>query len=138
MFETIRNLDSSFPLASNRGKYFWFCRNGENQAFLRNFKERFVEFADVDARVLDQRRDLSSRGLMLAQARVLLLRFGLQLPVDFRFSLLEVGKHLAFVEQLLLVFLRASSTISAAPMKRWPRVRFPIPIRELFGTTREP
>src|SRR5258706_520952 len=71
--------------------------HGEGQTFLRHFQESFVEFADEDGRVLDKRRNLVEQHLIFAQTCVVLLRLGLQLPVDFRFSFLEIDQHLAFI-----------------------------------------
>ena len=112
------------PAASNSGKYFWFCRMVRIRHSCGTVQERLVELADVDARVLDQRRDLVEQGLIFAEAGVLLLRFGLQLRVDLGFALAR-SRPAPCLRRAASSRIRprCASTISPAPMKRWPRVR---------------
>ncbi len=64
--------------------------HGEDEALLRHLQIHLVEFSRIDGRIFDQRGDLVEQGLVVADARVLFLRFGLELPVDLGLALTEV------------------------------------------------
>ena len=83
MFETIRNFAGQLAGGVEQREVLLVLPHGEDQALLRHLQERLVELADVDARVLDQRRDLVKQDLILAEIGILLFRLGLQLPVYF-------------------------------------------------------
>ena len=101
--------------------------HGEDQAFLRDVEEGAVEFADVDAGVLDQRRHLVEQVAVFTERPILLGGSLLQEVVDGCFAAVQAGND-AVRGHRLLIFVGAHEddvalVHEAMPARSVPRLQ---------------